>query len=80
MIRGRVVVDLNRWIADAGARLLVSFVRGIQHDLAAVRAAITESWSNGQTDGQVNKLKLVKRQIYGLAKIDLSEAGLLGTA
>lgn len=80
MIRGRVVVDLDRWIADASPSLLVSFVRGIEHDLAAVRAAITEPWSNGQTEGQVNKLKLVKRQMYGCAKIDILEARLLGAA
>ncbi len=78
MIRSRTVVDLDPWIADAGSSLLVSFVRGIQNDLAAVRAAITEPWSNGQTEGQVNKLKLVKRQMYGRAKIDLLEARLLG--
>ena len=49
-------------------------------DLVAVRAAVTEPWSNGQTEGQVNKLKLVKRQMYGRAKIDLLEARLLGAA
>ncbi len=80
IIRGRAVVDLDPWIADAGSSLLASFVRGIQTELAAVRAAITEPWSNGQTEGQVNKLKLVKRQMYGRAKVDLLEAGLLGTA
>ena len=80
IIRSRTVVDLDPWIADAGSSLLVSFVRGIQNDLAAVHAAITEPWSNGQTEGQVNKLKLVKRQMYGRAKIDLLEARLLGAA
>jgi transposase len=39
-----------------------------------------ESWSNGQTEGQINKLKLVKRQMYGRAKIDLLEARLLSAA
>lgn len=80
IIRSRAVVDLDPWIADAGSSLLVSFVCGIQNDLAAVRAAIAEPWSNGQTEGQVNKLKLVKRQMYGRAKIDLLEARLLGAA
>lgn len=78
MIRSRAVVDLDPWIADARSSLLASFVRGILNDLAAVRAAITEPWSNGQTEGQVNKLKLVKRQMYGRAKIDLLEARLRG--
>lgn len=43
-------------------------------------SAMTEPWSNGQTEGQVNKLKLVNRQMYGRAKIDLLEARLLGAA
>lgn len=78
MIRSRTIVDLDLWIADAGPSLLASFVRGIQNDLAAVQAAITQTWSNGQTEGQVNKL--VKRQMYGRGKIDLLEARLLGAA
>ena len=45
-----------------------------------MQGAITEPWSNGQTEGQVNKLKLVKRQMYGRAKLDLLEARLLGAA
>jgi transposase len=45
---------------------------------ARVRAALTEPWSNGQTEGQITKLKLVKRQMYGRAKIDLLQARLLG--
>ncbi len=40
-------------------------------DKAAVRAAIISAWSNGQTEEQINKLKLVKRQMYGRAKFDL---------
>lgn len=58
----------------------VSFVRGILKDKAAVRAAISEPWSNGQTEGLVNKLKLVKCQVYGRANIDLLEASPLGAA
>ena len=60
--------------------LLASFARGIVNDEAAVRAAITEPWSNGQTEGQVNRLKVIKRQMYGRAKIDLLEARLIGSA
>ena len=47
-------------------------------DKAAVSAAITTSWSNGQTEGQITKLKLVKRQMYGRAKLDLLQARLIG--
>lgn len=80
IIRRRAVADLDQWIRDATPSLIASFVRGIGKDLAAVRAAIVEPWSNGQTEGHVNKLKLVKRQMYGRAKIDLLEARLLGAA
>ena len=43
--------------------LIASFARGIVKDKEAVRSAITEPWSNGQTEGQITKLKLVKRQM-----------------
>jgi transposase len=46
-------------------------------DQQAVAAAITEPWSNGQTEGQRTKLKLVKRQMYGRAKLDLLRARLV---
>lgn len=78
MIRAEAPADLDLWIADAEASLISSFVRGIMKDKSAVRAAIAEPWSNGQTEGQITKLKLVKRQMYGRAKIDLLQARLLG--
>ncbi len=78
MIRKKNAGDLTTWLRDAGESLLASFATGIANDENAVRAAITEPWSNGQTEGQVNRLKLVKRQMYGRAKIDLLEARLIG--
>jgi transposase len=60
--------------------LIASFATGIIKDKAAVSAAITEPWSNGQTEGQITKLKLVKRQMYGRAKIDLLQARLVTAA
>jgi transposase len=47
-------------------------------DKPAVRAVIRSPWSNGQTEGQITKLKLVKRQMCGRAKIDLLQARLIG--
>ena len=41
--------------------------------------AITSPWSNRQTEGQITKLKLVKRQMYGRGKLDLLEASLIGS-
>lgn len=78
MIGTRASGDLEAWITEASASLIASFASGIRRDLAAVRAAITEPWSNGQTEGQITKLKLVKRQIYGRGKLDLLQARLIG--
>jgi transposase len=80
MLRQKVDADLDPWIASASVSLIASFASGITKDKDAVRAAITEPWSNGQTEGQITKLKLVKRQMYGRAKIDLLQARLIGAA
>ena len=80
MIRKKTAPDLEPWIADAGTSLLASFASGIRRDYAAVQAAITEPWSNGQTEGQITKLKLVKRQMYGRGKLDLLQARLIKAA
>jgi transposase len=80
MIRQKADADLEPWINAASASLIASFANGIAKDAAAVRAAITTTWSNGQTEGQITKLKMVKRQMYGRAKIDLLQARLIGAA
>ncbi len=77
LIRGRKGETLATWIAAAKASPLASFAAGIQADRNAVAAAIVEPWSNGQTEGQITKLKLVKRQMYGRAKLDLLRARLV---
>jgi transposase len=51
---------------------------GVLKDKAVVAAAITLVWSNGQTKGQITKLKLVKRQMYGRGKLDLLQARIIG--
>jgi transposase len=78
LIRGRASADLEAWLAAAKPSLVASFAKGIVQDHAAVKAALTEPWSNGQTEGQNTKLKLVKRQMYGRAGLDLLRARLLG--
>jgi transposase len=78
MIRTKTDADLDPWIEAADESLVASFARGITRDRNAVRAAIAGPWSNGQTEGQINRLKVVKRQMYGRAKIDLLEARLIG--
>jgi len=70
---------LDPWLSDAAKSEMSAFAEGIAADKAAVTAAVIEPWSNGQTEGQVTKLKLVKRQMYGRAKVDLLRARLMET-
>lgn len=78
MTRQKALTELDPWIERGRDSLVGSFANGIARDIAAVRAAIATGWSNGQTEGQITKLKLVKRQMYGRGKLDLLEARLIG--
>lgn len=80
MIRRKSLADLEPWLERARMSLVASFANGVTKDQAAVAAAITSGWSNGQTEGQITKLKLVKRQMYGRGKIDLLQARVIGPA
>ncbi len=65
---------LEQWLKKArvcGVRAVETFARGLEQDEAAVRAALTTPWSNAQAEGQITKLKLLKRQMYGRASFDL---------
>jgi transposase len=65
----------DAWLSQAcgpdTAKELRSFAEGLRQDEAAVRAALRLEWSNGQVEGQVNRLKMIKRQMFGRAKFDL---------
>ena len=78
MIRRKAEEALTPWIERARASNVASFASGVAKDEAAVRAAIMLPWSNGQTEGQITRLKLVRRQMYGRGKIDLLQARLIG--
>ena len=80
IIRTKAAADLDGWIERARTSLIAPLARGVAKDVAAIQAAITEPWSNGQTEGQITRLKLLKRQMYGRAKLDLLEARLIGAA
>jgi len=75
LIHGHRVVDLDAWIALAqepgSVPEMVTFAHGLMQDYNAVQAAVALPWSNGQVEGQVNRLKLIKRQMYGRASFDL---------
>ena len=80
MVRGREAEKLTIWLESAKESKLIefeNFVVGIKRDESAVRAALTYEWSNGQTEGQINRLKMLKRQMYGRAKFDLLKARVL---
>lgn len=77
MIRGVSQLPLAEWLATADASdcaELQGFARTLHQDAAAVEAALTTPWSNGPVEGQVNRLKLIKRQMYGRAGFDLLRA------
>jgi transposase len=78
MIRQKALAELGPWIERAKTTLVASFANGVTKDIAAVSAAISSGWSNGQTEGQICKLKLVKRQMYGRGKLDLLQARVIG--
>jgi transposase len=74
MIRRRNAPALEPWLEETltgGVPELRTFAAGIKRDQAAVLAALTHNWSQGQVEGQIHRLKLLKRQAYGRAGFDL---------
>jgi transposase len=74
MVRERVPASLDPWLQEASESEvpeLCRFAGGIERDKAAVLAALSHHWSNGPVEAQVQKLKVVKRQMFGRAKFDL---------
>ena len=74
MVRERQSESLLPWLevtSRSGIDALKGFANGIKQDLDVVTNALSLIWSNGQTEGQVNRLKLIKRQMYGRANFDL---------
>jgi len=84
IVRDRSPRSLSRWVRRANqpqvAQELQRFARGIKSDYKAVRAAVTLPWSNGPTEGHVNRLKLIKRQMFGRANFDLLRQRVLNAA
>jgi transposase len=82
---GRIVGErraeaFNRWLEAAkGSEVaeLKGFAQGLIKDYEAVRVALTHEWSNGQIEVQINRLKMIKRQVYGRANLDLLKARFL---
>jgi len=71
---------LDAWLTDARGTALDAFARGIMRDRDAVLAALVEPWSTGPVEGQINRLKLLKRTMYGRASYDLLRRRVLAAA
>ena len=83
LVRDRAPGRLDPWLQQAGnsgVHQLRSFAKRLSADGDAVRAAVTLGWSNGPVEGQINRLKMLKRQMYGRAGLDLLEQRFLAAA
>ena len=80
LVRRQQLDLLDPWLQQANeseTRIWRSFAEGLEQDKSAVRNALIYGWSNGPTEGHVNRLKCLKCQIYGRAKDDLLRKRLL---
>lgn len=80
LLRGGTVEALDAWLLDArssGIHGMRRFANTIRQDIDAVRNAALQRFSNGQTEGQINRLKTIKRAMYGRAGIELLRARMI---
>lgn len=80
LARKEAAGTLDGWLAAAAGTLLAGFAGGMGKDLAAVRAALATPWSTGLVEGQISRLKTIKRTMYGRAGFALLRSKVLGTA
>lgn len=74
---------VHDWMDDVennGAPALRSFANGLRNDLDAVTAGPTLPYSSGAVEGAVNRIKMIKRQMYGRATFDLLRKRILNPA
>lgn len=80
MVREKRADKYEEWLREAQNKSLVefeNFAKGLRRDNEAVKNALSEPWSNGQVEGQVNRLKFIKRAMYGRGNFDLLKARVL---
>ncbi len=80
ILRGGDSTKLGSWLQDAEASGIYGmrrFGRALRLDIDAVRNAIDEAWSNGQVEGQINRLKMLKRGMYGRASLPVLRARMM---
>jgi transposase len=74
LVRQRQPAQLDPWLTCAATSSLPPFrrfARGLRADYSAVQAAVTLPWSQGPIEGHINRLKMLKRQMFGRARLDL---------
>ena len=71
LIRGDDETALDQWIHHAVGTELDALAEGIKRDIDAVKAAIIYPWSTSPIEGRINRLKTLKRQMYGRAGCEL---------
>jgi transposase len=71
LMREKQADKLDDWLTAAEATALAGFVGGLKRDLAAVRAGLSLPWSTGPVEGQISRLKTIKRTMCGRAGFDL---------
>ncbi|MBP2295261.1 transposase [Azospirillum rugosum] len=71
MVRRQQAGRLDGWLAAARETALAGFADGLVRDLAAIRTALSLPWSTGPVEGQISRLKTIKRTMCGRAKFDL---------
>jgi transposase len=80
LLRSASKEKLGRWLEDArlsGIYGMQRFAQTLRQDIAAVENAATQIWSSGQVEGQINRLKTLKRAMYGRASTELLRARML---
>src|SRR5712691_8684083 len=81
LVRQRQPAELDPWLKRATTstqEALQRFAKGLHDDYEAVKAGVTLPWSNGPVEGHINRLKMLKRQMFGRARLDLLSRSFVG--
>jgi len=74
ILKNKAITEFDRWMEQASSlnnKYINSFINGVTRDIAAVKNAIIYDYNNGLAEGSVNKLKVIKRIMYGRNSFDM---------
>jgi transposase len=80
MVKEGLAERLKAWIDEAEGSDVKGFAASLRQDYDAVHAALSEPWSTGPVEGHINRLKVIKRDMYGRASLDLLRSRVLAAA